>query len=154
MTGRDYLGDVVITANRILGKKERVLFQLHSIERHPWRVCLSLFPRVWYHYFGKKADLLDKGLFFHSVYRYKNAIGKELLALGIYPFSEYFTGVRIKLKDDNLTDRFLSDPWLNGGSWQDFRDDPQWMEQYKSYCRLNRINNLQPGEHPWRKRKH
>jgi hypothetical protein len=153
MPGRDYLGDIILVANRTLDRHERVLFQLHEIERYNWRGCLARYPRVWRFYFESEPKELDRGSFFHSVYRYARKLGKEFLNLGIYPFGEYFAGCKMHTRDTIMTNRKTTDPWLNGGHWADFRDDPQWDAQYRAFCRINNFRKeLKPGEHPWRGR--
>ena len=81
MRREEYMADVELTARRVLLPEEWTLFKLHILFKLDWRACRSFLH-------------LDRGLFFHSVYRIEWKLGMAFA--GLEPYSlmpgEYFKG--------------------------------------------------------------
>jgi len=75
----EYVADFELAVERALPLQRRKLFALHFREGLPFCRCL-----------GRLG--LDRGRFFHEVYRVEEEIGEQCLK-GLYPLDEYF-GVR------------------------------------------------------------
>jgi hypothetical protein len=77
----EYMADIELNARRVLSPQEWMLFQLHILAELPWRACC---PRM----------RLDRGPFFHMVYRVERKLGvvfRELAPYNMLP-AEYFSG--------------------------------------------------------------
>lgn len=76
----EYLADFVLVSRRHLDDWEWRLFQLHMLERRPWYECA-----------GKLG--VDRGNFFHAVYRIEERLGRamrETEPYPLYPLRDYF----------------------------------------------------------------
>lgn len=71
--------DFELTAKQILTAAEWRLFQLHILGRLDWRRCALRLH-------------MDKGTFFHHIYRIQNAVGLGLLINQVFPTRQYFDG--------------------------------------------------------------
>ena len=82
----EYLADFVLVAKRALTAKEHQLFRFHYLLGADWRLCCRQLK-------------LEKGLFFHAVYRIEQKLGRifrELKPYPLYPLDEYFNGVTLE----------------------------------------------------------
>jgi len=80
----DYLADFFLLCRRQLDGWERRLFQMYFLEGQPWYACA-----------GKLG--VDRGNFFHAVYRIEAKLGRALRETEpypLYPLSDYFAGSR------------------------------------------------------------
>jgi hypothetical protein len=81
----EYCADFCLIAKRVLPPVEYGVFRFHFLLGADWRLCT-------------KRLGMDRGQFFHSVYRLENQLGRvfrELQPYGLYPLDEYFgTGMR------------------------------------------------------------
>ena len=80
----EYIADFCQVSRKTLDESEYRLFKYHFLLGADWRLCT------------RKLNL-DRGNFFHSVYRIEQKLGKvfrELQPYGLYPLTEYFNGER------------------------------------------------------------
>lgn len=80
---QEFAADFVIVSRRTLGRTslEGQIFQLHFIDLLPWRPCCERLK-------------VDRGTFFHAVYRIEQRLGRafrELHPYCLYPIDEYFS---------------------------------------------------------------
>lgn len=69
--------DVEIAAARVLHGTELGIFRLHFLHYQNWHDCCG-------------ALRVDRGTFFHLVYKIEARLGRELLRRGIFPLEVYF----------------------------------------------------------------
>lgn len=78
----EYIADFYLIARRILSSEEWRIFSYHYLLGADWRLCTRRLQ-------------LDRGSFFHAVYRIQERLGrtfKELEPYALYPLDEYFLG--------------------------------------------------------------
>lgn len=78
----EYVADFILAAKRSLEAREYKCFTLHFILRGDWRICC-------------KKMAIDRGNFFHMVYRVEEKLGRafrELEPYSLFPLDEYFGG--------------------------------------------------------------
>src|SRR5262245_61902346 len=78
----EYIADFCLIARRILTEHEHLLFRYHFLLGADWKLC------------ARKMNL-DRGNFFHAVYRIEQKLGKvfrELKPYPLFPLDEYFHG--------------------------------------------------------------
>lgn len=78
----DYIADFCLISKRTLNEEEYKLFRYHFLLGADWRLCC------------RKLDL-DRGAFFHAVYRIQQKLGRvfrELKPFALFPLDEYFWG--------------------------------------------------------------
>jgi hypothetical protein len=78
----EYIADFCLIARRTLDDLEYRLFRYHFLLGAEWRLCAS------------KLEL-DRGNFFHAVYRIEQKLGRvfrELEPYALFPLDEYFNG--------------------------------------------------------------
>jgi hypothetical protein len=77
------MADFCLVARRTLDRPlERDVFALHFVAGLDWRACCSRLG-------------VDRGLFFHAVYRIEHTLGRvfaELQPHALFPVAEYFAG--------------------------------------------------------------
>lgn len=76
----EYVADFCLVSRRILDESEYKLFRLHFLLGADWRLCCRQLK-------------LDRGSFFHSVYRIQQKLGRgfrELKPYPLLPLDEYF----------------------------------------------------------------
>ena len=79
----EYIADFSLIAKRILSESEYRLFRFHFLLGADWRLCCRRLN-------------MDRGSFFHDVYRIQQKLGRvfrELEPYALYPLDEYFGGV-------------------------------------------------------------
>lgn len=77
----EYTADFDLVSRRALDALEYGVFRLHYLERRPWRDCC-------------RHLRLDRGTFFHAVYRVERTLGRvfrELEPFALFPPNDYFT---------------------------------------------------------------
>ncbi|MFN3323429.1 MAG: hypothetical protein ACK5AZ_08035 [Bryobacteraceae bacterium] len=80
----EFCADFYLVSRRSLKGKEWRIFELHMLGGKDWRYCTRILG-------------VDRGNFFHSVYRIKQKLGRifmELRPYALFPIGEYFSGVR------------------------------------------------------------
>ncbi|MFB3827846.1 MAG: hypothetical protein ACE15B_13830 [Bryobacteraceae bacterium] len=84
----DYMADFSLVSRRVLDQEEYKVFRYHFLLGADWRLCCR--------YTG-----LDRGNFFHYVYRIEQKLGRafrELEPYPLFPLDEYFGGVIRRVK--------------------------------------------------------
>ncbi|MEI8198376.1 MAG: hypothetical protein WCI73_20990 [Phycisphaerae bacterium] len=84
LKNQEYSADFVLTAARSLSPADHQLFRFHFLLGADWRMCC-------------KRLGIDRGTFFHLIYRIEERLGRvlrELEPYGLYPVDEYFNGNR------------------------------------------------------------
>ncbi|MGO9894437.1 MAG: hypothetical protein ACLPX8_09535 [Bryobacteraceae bacterium] len=79
----EYAADFCLVSRRALTEAEYALFRYHFLLGADWRLCCRQLK-------------IDRGTFFHEVYRIEQLLGRtfaELQPYALYPVSEYFAGV-------------------------------------------------------------
>ena len=76
-----YQADVDLAAKEVLTKNEYIVFKKFLLDGLPWNKV-------------NKLVNLDRGNFFHSVYRIKIKVAKRLIEKGIFPYSTYLQPLR------------------------------------------------------------
>ena len=78
----EYVADFTLVSRRSLNREEYKLFSYHFLLGADWRLCCRKLK-------------MDRGNFFHSIYRIEQKLGKifrELRPYGLFPLDEYFYG--------------------------------------------------------------
>jgi hypothetical protein len=79
----EFMADFCLVAKRVLSASEDQVFRFHFLLGADWKLCC------------RRLDL-DRGSFFHTVYRIEQKLGRvfaELEPYPLYPVAEYFSGV-------------------------------------------------------------
>jgi hypothetical protein len=87
----EYIADFCLVSKRYLDETEYRLFRFHFLLGADWRLCCRQLK-------------MEKGIFFHSVYRIQQKLGRafrELTPYPLFPLDEYFAAVvRKELSSD------------------------------------------------------
>jgi hypothetical protein len=78
----DYMADFHLVSQRTLDEQEHKVFRYHFLLGADWKLCCRFLK-------------LERGNFFHLVYRIEQKLGRtfrELEPYGLYPLDEYFGG--------------------------------------------------------------
>ena len=78
----EYCADFILISRRTLTQEEYRVFNYHFLLGADWRLCCIKLK-------------IDRGSFFHAIYRIQQSLGKtfrELQPYGLYPLDEYFGG--------------------------------------------------------------
>lgn len=78
----EYIADFVLVSRRTLPELEYKIFNFHFLLGADWKLCC-------------RRLAIDRGTFFHAVYRIEQALGRifrELEPYGLFPLDEYFHG--------------------------------------------------------------
>ncbi len=79
----EYIADFILVSRRTLTELEYKIFNYHFLLGADWKLCT------------RKLGM-DRGNFFHAVYRIEHKLGRvfrELEPYGLYPLDEYFSTV-------------------------------------------------------------
>ena len=93
------MADFLLISRRTLSDFEYKLFRYHFLLGADWRLC------------AKRLNL-DRGTFFHHVYRIEQRLGRayaETRPYALYPLDEYFGGV---VHEDHTAKDVASVGWL------------------------------------------
>lgn len=77
----EYCADFILVTRRSLTDEEYKIFSYHFLLGADWKLCTRKLK-------------MDRGLFFHSIYRIQQKLGKvfrELEPYALYPLDEYFS---------------------------------------------------------------
>jgi hypothetical protein len=80
----EFIADFYLLAKRTLNPRAWDLFQFHFLQGADWRACCQRLH-------------LDRGEFWHEVYRVEETVGKaaaELQPYALWPLNEYFANAR------------------------------------------------------------
>ena len=78
----EFIADFCLVSKRVLEEDEYKIFRLHYLLSADWRLCCARLK-------------MDKGVFFHSIYRIEQKLGRvfrELQPYPLFPLDEYFGG--------------------------------------------------------------
>ncbi|MGH9662685.1 MAG: hypothetical protein ACRD96_29310, partial [Bryobacteraceae bacterium] len=78
----DYIADFCLVSRRTLSDFEHRIFRYHFLLGADWRLCC-------------RQMKIDRGTFFHSVYRLEQKLGRvfrEIQPYSLFPLDEYFAG--------------------------------------------------------------
>ena len=78
----EYIADFLLMVRRLLSDDEYRIFRFHYLLGADWRLCTMKLK-------------LDRGDFFHYVYKLESRLGKafrEVEPYGLFPLDEYFNG--------------------------------------------------------------
>lgn len=93
----EFIADFCLVSRRSLDDVEYTLFKYHFLLGADWKLCCRQLK-------------MDRGNFFHMVYRIEQKLGRifcELKPYALYPLNEYFGGVIVK-KPPTRADESLS----------------------------------------------
>jgi hypothetical protein len=79
----EYAADFCLVSRRLLDDADYLLFRYHYLLGADWRLC-------------SRQLNMDRGMFFHEVYRIEQLLGRgfaELTPYPLFPLNEYFAGV-------------------------------------------------------------
>ena len=82
----EFIADFLLVSKRTLNRAEHQLFRIHFLLGADWHLCCTRMK-------------VDKGSFFHAVYRIEQKLGRiyrELQPYPLYPIDEYFNGVTLE----------------------------------------------------------
>ena len=106
----EFVADFMLIAKRTLNRAEHQLFRFHYLLGADWRLCC-------------KRLNVEKGIFFHAVYRVEQKLGRvlrELQPYSLYPLDEYFNGVTLEHKAMRIVTQQINNlhPPVNRGPHQ------------------------------------
>ncbi len=88
----EYVADFCLVSRRVLDEEEYRTFKFHYLLGADWKLCCRRLN-------------MDRGTFFHHVYRIQQKLGKvfrELEPYALYPLDEYFGGtIRRELSEES-----------------------------------------------------
>jgi len=82
MKNEEFMADFILVSRRSLNDFEYALFKYHFLLGADWKLCCRKLK-------------MDRGTFFHEVYRIQQKLGRtfrELEPYALYPLDEYFGG--------------------------------------------------------------
>jgi hypothetical protein len=82
----EFVADFCLVSRRSLEDDEYTIFKYHFLLGADWKLCCRRLK-------------IDRGIFFHMVYRIEQRLGRvfcELEPYALYPLNEYFGGVVLK----------------------------------------------------------
>src|SRR5581483_3220149 len=95
----EYVADFCLVSRRTLTEAEYDIFRFHFLLGADWKACCRRLG-------------LDRGNFFHAVYRIEQKLGRvyrELKPYSLFPLDEYFGGtIRKELKRPPVTETYVS----------------------------------------------
>jgi hypothetical protein len=102
LKGEEYMADFVLIARRVLSNNDYRLFRYTFLLGADWALCC-------------KRLNLDRGNYFHHVYRIQGILGRnfaETAPYPLYPLDEYFAG-RVRKKSRTELRQSMPQPRLH-----------------------------------------
>jgi len=93
MKNEEYMADFCLVSRRELNEYEYKLFRFHFLLGADWKLCC------------RKLNI-DRGTFFHEVYRIQQKLGRifrELQPHALFPLDEYFNGTPRSIETSKTT---------------------------------------------------
>jgi hypothetical protein len=93
MKNEEYMADFCLVSRRNLGEYEYKVFKFHFLLGADWKLCC------------RKLNI-DRGTFFHEVYRIQQKLGRifrELEPHALFPLDEYFNGTPRSIEESTAT---------------------------------------------------
>ena len=87
----EYMADFCLVTRRSLDEFEHKVFRFHFLLGADWRLCCRRLG-------------VDRGTFFHAVYRIQQKLGRvfrEIEPYSLFPLDEYFGGTIVKALPEN-----------------------------------------------------
>jgi hypothetical protein len=88
----EYVADFTLVSKRILTDYEHMIFRFHFLLGADWKLCCRRLK-------------MDRGTFFHTIYRIQEKLGRtyrELQPYALFPLDEYFGGsTRMEVATDS-----------------------------------------------------
>ena len=87
MKSEEYVADFTLIAGRLLTLEQHKVFRYHFLLGADWKLCC------------RKLQI-DRGLFFHAVYRIEAKLGRafrELTPFPLFPVNDYFAGAHVEI---------------------------------------------------------
>lgn len=79
----EFMADFCLISRRVLDEPEHIIFRFHFLLGADWKLCCQRFR-------------IDRGTFFHHVYRIQEKLGRafaEIEPYALFPLDEYFSGM-------------------------------------------------------------
>lgn len=89
MKNEEYVADFILVSKRTLSEREYAIFKYHFLLGADWNLCCRKLK-------------IDRGTFFHEVYRIQQKLGRtfrELEPHALFPIDEYFNGTIREAKE-------------------------------------------------------
>jgi hypothetical protein len=93
----EYMADFCLVGRRVLTDEEHRIFRFHFLLGADWKLCCRQLN-------------MDRGNFFHTVYRIEEKLGRtfaELRPFPLFPLDEYFTSVTHRVEPVDLRAQLL-----------------------------------------------
>ena len=90
LKNEEFLADFVLVSRRTLSEEEYRIFRFHFLLGADWKLCCGRLN-------------MDRGNFYHAVYRIQEKLGRvfrELEPYALFPVDEYFNGTRTQVESD------------------------------------------------------
>jgi hypothetical protein len=100
----EYIADVSLVAKRTLTEEEHQMFRFYYLLGADWKLCMRRLN-------------LDRGNFFHMMYRVEEKLGRtfaELEPYALYPVADYFAGTVRRAPRDSRTAMGVERRWEEG----------------------------------------
>ncbi len=100
----EYMADFCLVAKRTLDRDEHRVFRFHFLLGADWKLCC-------------RQLAMDKGTFFHFVYRIERKLGRtfaELQPYPLYPVEDYFAGCIHRVERSVPAAPPLAERWHTG----------------------------------------
>jgi hypothetical protein len=82
----EYVADFTLVSRRVLSDSDHQIFRFHFLLGADWKLCCARLG-------------MDRGTFYHQVYRIQERLGRvfaELEPYALFPLDEYFAGTKRK----------------------------------------------------------
>jgi hypothetical protein len=92
LKNEEYTADFCLVSRRALSPEDYRIFKFHFLLGADWKLCCRRLG-------------IDRGSFYHAVYRIQEKLGRiyrELRPYALFPVDEYFHGARRPDEDDPL----------------------------------------------------
>jgi hypothetical protein len=104
LKNEEYISDFCLVSRRVLSEHDYRIFKFHYLLGVGWKLCCQRLG-------------LDRGDFYHQVYRIQERLGrvyKELEPYALFPLDEYFNGHRTDTVGAMVEFEILDDDQLKG----------------------------------------
>jgi hypothetical protein len=88
LKGEEFMADFCLVSRRVLSDAEYQIFKFHFLLGADWKLCCRRLN-------------MDRGTFYHEVYRIQERLGRvfrELEPYALFPVDEYFNGVKTTMQ--------------------------------------------------------
>jgi len=95
----EFAADVILVVRRSLDAWHQEVFRAHYLGGLDWRACLRVLTRFAAHRHGEGCPKVDRGNYFHSIYRLQLILGRAFVGLEphcLFPVRDYYRGYGIR----------------------------------------------------------